>query len=214
MKSKRLMVNEVFFSIEGEGRRAGELATFIRLMGCNLRCSYCDTEYAFHNGVSCTAGEIAARVNGSKNITLTGGEPLLQDVHELISLLPRSEINIETNGSVDITPYCKYDNVFFTLDYKCPSSGMEDAMSLHNFGSLRERDCLKFVVGDIADLEKAENLCREYRFPCPVYISPVFGKIEPMVIVDYMKVQQGVCENWRVQLQLHKYIWNPSKRGV
>lgn len=214
MRSKTLMVNEVFFSIEGEGRRAGELAAFIRLMGCNLRCSYCDTEYAFHNGVSATAGEIAARVNGSKNITLTGGEPLTQDVHELISLLPRSEINIETNGSVDLAPYCDYPNVFFTMDYKCPSSGMEDKMRHENFKLLRARDCLKFVVGDIEDLEKAESICREYNPPCPVYISPVYGKIEPMVIVDYMKVNLVLCENWRVQLQLHKYIWNPSKRGV
>lgn len=215
MRSETLKVNEIFFSIEGEGRRAGELAAFIRLTGCNLRCSYCDTEYAFSEGKPWKVQDIASEVQGWRNITLTGGEPLLQDVHGLLDYLPlASDINIETNGSIDITQYFGYPNVFFTIDYKCPSSDMEDRMISKNFCRLRPQDCLKFVVGDIEDLKVARAVCFSQNIPCPVYISPVFGKIEPSVIVDFIKDNRIICENWRVQLQLHKYIWDPMKRGV
>lgn len=106
-------VNEIFFSIEGEGKRTGELAAFVRLTGCNLLCSYCDTKFAFYSGHEMTADEIADAVKDYRNVTLTGGEPLLQDCHELLSLLRNHEVNIETNGSIPIDGYLKYRNVFF-----------------------------------------------------------------------------------------------------
>ena len=205
-------VNEIFFSIDGEGKRAGSLAAFIRLAGCNLRCSYCDTAYAFDEGKTMRIEEIAETVKGWKNVTVTGGEPLCQDVHGLLQRLREHEVNIETNGSVDVTPYHAYPWVFFTLDYKCPSSGMESSMREKNFQTLRPQDVLKFVVGDMEDLRTAQRVCEKYEPNCLVYLSPVFGKIEAKEIVEYMKSAR--YKNWRLQLQLHKYIWPPDARGV
>ena len=207
-----LSVNEIFFSIDGEGKRAGKLAAFIRLAGCNLRCSYCDTEYAFTDGQLMRIDEIAEAVEGWENVTVTGGEPLLQDIHALLERLQGHEVNIETNGSVDVTPYHAYPWVFFTLDYKCPSSGMESSMLEKNFQTLRPQDVLKFVVGDMEDLRTAQQVCEKYEPRCLVYLSPVFGKIEAKEIVEYMKSAR--YKNWRLQLQLHKYIWPPDARGV
>lgn len=205
-------VNEIFFSIDGEGKRAGSLAAFIRLAGCNLRCSYCDTTYAFDEGKTMRIEEIAETVKGWKNVTVTGGEPLSQDIHGLLQRLREHEVNIETNGSVDVTPYHAYPWVFFTLDYKCPSSGMESSMLEKNFQTLRPQDVLKFVVGDMEDLRTAQRVCEKYEPRCLVYLSPVFGKIEAKEIAEYMKSAR--YKNWRLQLQLHKYIWPPDARGV
>ncbi len=205
-------VNEIFFSIDGEGKRAGSLAAFIRLAGCNLRCSYCDTAYAFDEGKTMRIEEIAETVKGWKNVTVTGGEPLSQDIHALLQQLREHEVNIETNGSVDVTPYHAYPWVFFTLDYKCPSSGMESSMLEKNFQTLRPQDVLKFVVGDMEDLRTAQRVCEKFEPNCLVYLSPVFGKIEAKEIVEYMKSAR--YKNWRLQLQLHKYIWPPDARGV
>lgn len=207
-----LSVNEIFFSIDGEGKRAGCLAAFVRLAGCNLRCSYCDTEYAFADGKPMRAEEIAEAVKGWENVTVTGGEPLCQDLHALLALLQSHEVNIETNGSEDVEPYQVYPHVFFTLDYKCPSSGMEASMLDKNFRTLRPQDVLKFVVGTTEDLRTAQKVCEKYEPHCSVYLSPVFGKIEAKEIVEFMKGAR--YKNWRLQLQLHKYIWPPDKRGV
>lgn len=208
-----MLVNEIFTSIEGEGKRAGELAAFIRLTGCNLRCTYCDTAYAFEEGREMTVQEILAQVGEAcGKVTLTGGEPLCQNVHELLHALGAHEVNIETNGSVDLEPYRKYDHVFFTVDYKSPSSGMEKSMLAKNFGSLRTRDVLKFVVGSREDLEAAQAVCRQYKPDCHIFVSPVYGEIEPADIVAFMK--ENLLMDWRLQLQLHKYIWDPRERGV
>ncbi len=207
----KLCVNEIFDSIDGEGKRAGELATFIRLTGCNLRCSYCDTTYAFTQGCEMSITDIADKVS-YRNVTLTGGEPLYQDVHTLLEQLHDHDINVETNGSMDILPYFKYPNVWFTVDYKCKTSGESNAMLPSNFFHLRPQDVVKFVVGSIDDLEQAKKVCNAYDFVCPVYISPVFGKIKPAQIVDYMKKHD--LEKWKMQLQLHKFIWKPNARGV
>jgi 7-carboxy-7-deazaguanine synthase len=210
MKDK-LKVNEIFDSIDGEGRRTGELATFIRLTGCNLRCSYCDTTYAFAEGSERTVADIAGHVT-YPNVTITGGEPLCQDIHGLIESLAGHDINIETNGSVAIGPYMEYANVFFTIDYKCGSSGMSQAMDMKNFTLLRPRDVLKFVVGSRDDLQEARKVTETYRPACPVYVSPVWGEIEPADIVDFMKEYKMI--QWTVQVQLHKIIWDPAARGV
>lgn len=146
-----LCVNEIFDSIDGEGKKAGQLATFIRLCGCNLRCSYCDTAYAFNEGRHMDIADIIAQVS-YPNVTLTGGEPLCQDIHALLEGLKGHSVNIETNGSMDIEPYFKYDHVWFTVDYKSLSSDMANRMLPENFEKLRPQDVLKFVVGDEADL--------------------------------------------------------------
>ena len=207
-----MKVNEIFFSVEGEGKRSGQLAAFIRLTGCNLRCSYCDTGYAFDDGGEMTAEEIAEAVKDYHNVTLTGGEPLLQDCHELLTLLRSHDVNIETNGSIELAEYLRYANVFFTMDFKCHSSGTSDAMNYDNLKILRERDVLKFVVGDERDLEQARLICKEYRPKSQIYISPIFGKIELPRIVDFMKRRR--IEDWRLQIQMHKIIWSPNERGV
>lgn len=207
-----MKVNEIFFSVEGEGKRAGELAAFIRLTGCNLRCSYCDTKYSFHDGCEMTATEIADAVKNFRNVTLTGGEPLIQDCHELLSLLRSHEVNIETNGSIELAEYLKYPNVFFTMDFKCYSSGATAAMNYDNLKILRKEDVLKFVVGEELDLEQAQKICATFKPKSAIYISPVFGEIELLKIVDFMKRRH--IQNWRLQIQLHKTIWSPDERGV
>lgn len=214
-------VVEIFNSIDGEGKRTGELATFIRLAGCNLRCSYCDTAYGldFKSGTPMKISEIIDKCKeyDNKNITLTGGEPLariwIEDLIERLAL-EGYEVNIETNGSIPLYKHPKWKNVFYTMDYKCPSSQVEDAMDKNNLKFLDEDDVLKFVVGSEEDLDKTWAILDEYKPKAQVYISPVFGKIEPVQIVNYMKEHQKVFKNARVQIQLHKIIWKPDERGV
>lgn len=209
--SRRYRVSEIFHSIDGEGKRAGTLASFIRLTGCNLRCSYCDTRYAYDGGEIMTAEDIVKQLR-CKNVTLTGGEPLAQEPFELLSVLGRYSVNIETNGSIDISEYMKFPNVFFTMDFKCGSSGETEKMHFGNLELLREYDVLKFVVGSDADLCQAMSITRQYKIKAAVYVSPVFGGITPAEIVNFM--QENDLEDWRLQLQLHKIIWSPNERGV
>lgn len=218
-----MRVNEIFKSIDGEGLRTGELTTFIRLAGCNLRCSYCDTYYALKNsnGTEMSVDEIVkkAKKMDYRNITLTGGEPLIhKDVDDLISKLCENGfyVNIETNGSVPIDKYILNKNILITMDYKLPSSGVEKNMNLNNLEKLRENDVLKFVIGK-DDFDKLKQVIEKYSIKSYIYLSPVFGEIEPFEIVDFMKIMhiQGIdTSKMRVQVQLHKIIWNPNERGV
>lgn len=218
-----MMVNEIFKSIDGEGLRTGELTTFIRLAGCNLRCSYCDTCYALKNsnGTEMSVDKIVkkAKKMDYRNITLTGGEPLIhRDVDDLISKLCENGfyVNIETNGSVPIDKYILNKNILITMDYKLPSSGVEKNMNLNNLEKLRENDVLKFVIGK-DDFDKLKQVIEKYSIKSYIYLSPVFGEIEPFEIVDFMKIMhtQGIdTSKMRVQVQLHKIIWNPNERGV
>ncbi|MDE6624923.1 MAG: putative 7-carboxy-7-deazaguanine synthase QueE [Lachnospiraceae bacterium] len=218
-----MRVAEHFISINGEGRRAGQLALFIRFAGCNLQCGYCDTKWANDPEVDCqeyTVWQIydIIRQTGIKNVTLTGGEPLIQpDMKELLALL-RTEsgirIEIETNGSVDIGPFMQ-DNVTFTLDYKTSVSGMEDKMLLDNYSKLRGIDTVKFVVGDREDLIRAEEVIKQYRLVergCGIYLSPCFGKIDPAEMVEFLIERK--LNDVNIQMQLHKMIWDPDTRGV
>lgn len=218
-----MKVVETFVSINGEGTRAGELAVFIRFHGCNLRCSYCDTMWA--NEPECpyeewTPEQIVSYVKstGVKNVTLTGGEPLLQkEMTQLLELFAKQEtfrVEIETNGAIDLLPFCGENRPFFTMDYKLPSSGCEDKMCTHNFSLLKKEDTVKFVVGNITDLEQAGQRIQQYHLTkvCHVYFSPVFGSIEPAEIVDYMREHN--INDARLQIQMHKVIWDPNKRGV
>lgn len=214
---------EIFASIEGEGIRAGYPATFIRLAGCNLRCSYCDTEYALSTTQATerlTAEQIIARVKAYpwKLITLTGGEPLLHHGEELTKLLASHdyEVNIETNGAVPLFKE-RVQNSFYTMDWKTSSSGESAKMLEENLALLTERDALKFVVGTKSDLAEMRELINKF-FPCerncnPVlFVSPVWGKIDAKEIVDFLK--ENKLQQVRLQLQLHKFIWHPEERGV
>ena len=167
-----------------------------------------------------SAEQIAGYVYGTgvKNVTLTGGEPLLQEnLGELIDILMEqgNSVEIETNGSISIEELSKRKNrPSFTLDYKLPDSGMERAMELRNYNFLRKKDTVKFVSGSISDLETAVKIIEKYELlkRCNVYISPVFGKINPADIVEFMK--KNNLNGVKLQLQLHKFIWNPEERGV
>ncbi len=219
-------VVEHFISINGEGKRAGQLALFIRFAGCNLNCEYCDTTWANEKDVkyeSFTQDELVDIILKSKvkNVTLTGGEPLIQEgvgcLFKRLRKLTDIRIEIETNGSVDIKPYIKNepDNVSFTLDYKTGASGMESRMYLYNYRNVRSCDTVKFVVGSRNDLEQTGIIIKKYNLiekGCGIYISPCFGRIQPEEIVEYLV--ENRLNDVNVQLQLHKYIWAPDKRGV
>lgn len=217
-------IAEMFSSINGEGTHAGQLAFFIRFTGCNLNCSYCDTKWANVPNAKyteMTADEILSEVkkSGIKNVTVTGGEPLIQpNIIPLLEMLCGSGryVEIETNGSADVSEVLKIkeNRPALTMDYKLPSSGMENHMRTENLFALEKKDTVKFVSGSRADLERALEIIREYGLigKCAVYISPVFGEIEPAEIVDFML--ENKLNGVNVQLQMHKFIWDPNARGV
>ncbi len=223
MENITFPVVEKFVSINGESTRAGEAAVFIRFRGCNLSCSYCDTKWANTSSakaICMTVSEITEYVNstGIVNVTLTGGEPLLQENIEVLieNLIDNGHrVEIETNGSISIEKYAELKlRPVFTLDYKLPCSNMEKYMLTDNYMYLDKEDTIKFVAGSIEDLETAKGVIDKYGLidKCHVYISPVFGSIDAKDIVDFIidRKLNGV----RLQLQLHKYIWDPDKRGV
>lgn len=223
-------VVERFVSINGESRRAGELAVFIRFAGCNLNCSYCDTAWANERDVA--AQEMTGRQildyiesTGVTNVTFTGGEPLLQpDIIELIVdiISINKKVEVETNGAVNIEPLMDMarrlsiqNELSITLDYKCPGSGMEAHMIMENYDYLRSCDTVKMVVGSRVDLDRAREVIETYDLlerGIAVYLSPVYGQIESREIVEYMidNRMNGVTH----QLQQHKIIWDPMTKGV
>lgn len=217
-------VVEIFTSINGEGPLAGQLAVFIRMKGCNLSCSYCDTKWANETDAPAremTANQIYQTIleSGIKNVTLTGGEPLYRPfIKELLELLASDSslhIEIETNGSINLESFCDLGtSVSFTMDYKLSCSNMEQKMCLNNFSILEPKDTVKFVVGSLADCQKAFEIIQSYQLEgrCHIYLSPVFGMIEPSQIVEFMK--QNKMNGINLQIQMHKVIWDPEERGV
>ena len=222
MEDRTYKVNEIFCSIDGEGIRTGLSAVFIRLYGCNLKCSYCDTRYSCENNeyTEMTLMDILEKVlsYGVPRVTLTGGEPLIHEgVRDLINSLVLNdiEVNIETNGAVNLDKFWEFrytDRVIITMDYKCASSGMEDRMILSNLQLLQPKDAIKFVVSNYNELEKMEYILEESGCKARPYVSPVFGAIEPKELVEY--VLDNNLNDVTVQVQLHKIIWNPNMRGV
>lgn len=222
MEDRTYKVNEIFCSIDGEGVRTGLSTVFIRLYGCNLKCSYCDTRYSCENNEykEMTLLDILEKVlsYGVPRVTLTGGEPLIHEgVRDLINSLVLNdiEVNIETNGAVNLDKFWEFrytDRVIITMDYKCASSGMEDRMILSNLQLLQPKDVIKFVVSSYNELEKMEYILEESGCKARPYVSPVFGAIEPKELVQY--VLDNNLNNVTVQVQLHKIIWNPNMRGV
>jgi 7-carboxy-7-deazaguanine synthase len=211
-----LVVNEIFHSIQGESRHAGRPCVFVRLTGCNLRCVWCDTAYAFEEGEGATVGAIADRVAsfGTRYVLLTGGEPLLQaGVHDLAAeLLDRGcELAIETGGSLDIAPLDR--RVMVVLDLKCPGSGMSGKNRWENLDLLKPSDEIKFVIADRADYDWArEVIAREgLAARCGLLLSPVHGVLSPRALSEWILQDRLPA---RLQLQLHKYIWPADMRGV
>ena len=221
-------VVEIFDSIEGEGKRAGRTATFVRFAGCNLNCTYCDTAYANGNDYQLmSSDDIINRIKKRNfmRVTLTGGEPLaVPEIEVLIFRLTTIgiEVNIETNGSIDISTVLDYFQskaydpdmqLFFTMDYKLPSSGMTDNMLPGNFTKLRPWDVLKFVVGSEDDMLHMINYVSKLTSRPQIYIGAVYGSYSLQKIVDAM-LNEPVLKNTNLQLQLHKIIWDPNERGV
>ena len=210
-----LRVSEIFKSIQGESTYAGCICGIIRLSGCNLRCTYCDTRYAYDEYFPCTAEDICAQVERYKTrlLLLTGGEPLLQEeCYELMERLCLSghTVLLETNGSLDIGRVPA--GVIRIMDLKCPASGENDRICWDNLEKLLPCDEVKFVISDHADLEWATRTVERCRLGniCQVLFSPVFGQIEPSILADW------IIENnlpVRLQLQMHKLIWGKEERG-
>ncbi|MGL5767506.1 MAG: putative 7-carboxy-7-deazaguanine synthase QueE [Sarcina sp.] len=218
-----MKIVEIFQSIDGEAIRAGLITNFIRVAGCNLRCSYCDTKYALlkTQGEEISLDEILKKLDKNiKNITLTGGEPLWNKEESML-LLDRLiaegySVSVETNGAIDLTDFIKkYPDVVFIVDYKVPSSNMEDKMNINNFNILREIDCVKFVVGTNEDLEKMKEIIENTNLKdgkTSIFVSPVFSKIDPKDIVEFLL--DNKLNNVRLQIQMHKVIWDPNMKGV
>lgn len=223
----KMPIAERFISINGEGRKAGELCYFIRFAGCNLRCSYCDTAWTQPPDSAGEYLEVSrlaadAEASGITNITLTGGEPLLQKrLHELIRRLMAqgNNIEVETNGSHPLNELMNLRSpsdhrLSFTVDYKLPDSGMEAAMCLTNLETVGVQDVVKFVAASRQDLERASQIITAYRLTerTGVYLSTASGRLAPAEMVEFMK--ESRLNGVRLQLQLHKYIWDPNQRGV
>lgn len=211
-----IKVTEIFHSIQGESTHAGRPCVFIRLTGCPLRCTWCDTAYAFYGGRDMTMDEIVEQVRAfdCRLVEVTGGEPLSQPGS--LALLTRLcndgfEVLLETSGAIDTAAVDLRVQVI--LDVKCPGSGMTDRMHWPNLDRLSSKDEAKFVIKDRVDYEWArEVVCRrDLSTRCTVLFSPVFGEMDPRQLAEWVLADRLPV---RFQLQMHKYIWAPDMRGV
>lgn len=209
-----MKVNEIFLSIQGEGSSTGYPTIFIRFTGCNLRCGYCDTKYSYEDGTYMNPEDIYIKIKEYeyKRVCITGGEPLLQEeINKLLYLLNEFEVNIETNGSIDLSEFQLCSKHRFTMDMKVPSSLESKKMKLSNFDYLRDFDEIKFVIGSRDDYEWAKKTISKYYKKGIIIFSPIFTKIDPKEIVSWILADRL---NVRFQLQIHKFIWNPEEKGV
>lgn len=211
-----MRVTEIFHSIQGESSYAGQPCVFVRLTGCALRCTWCDSEYTFSGGTEITVKEVLARVREYRCplVEITGGEPLhQQEAFFLIEALCAEgyEVLVETSGAIDIAPVDKRAHVI--LDVKCPGSGMTDRMHWDNLQHVSDKDEVKFVIKDRADYEWAREILDKYKLEkrCVVLFGPVFGELEPRRLAEWILADRLPV---RFQLQLHKYVWDPDMRGV
>jgi 7-carboxy-7-deazaguanine synthase len=215
--TERLRVNEIFYSIQGESTWAGLPCVFVRLTGCNLRCVWCDTAYAFYEGQHQKIDAIIAQVRsyGCKLVELTGGEPLLQkDVHALIAALLNEgyTVMVETSGEQELRAVDPW--VIKIMDLKCPGSGEVERNRWSNLEWLTRRDEVKFVLTDRRDYEWARTViaeCDLARRVNAILLSPVFGALEPAALAAWILEDRLPV---RMQLQMHKRIWDPTARGV
>ncbi len=215
-KADTLKINEIFYSLQGESTYAGLPCVFVRLSYCNLRCSYCDTEYAFYQGEDQTIEEILKQVKqfDCPLVEITGGEPLLQkNVYLLMDQLVEAgfEVLLETGGHMDIAQV--NPAVKRIVDVKCPSSGEAEKMYWPNLTKLTLNDQVKFVIGNRTDFDYAIEVVQNYQLikRCPVLFSPVFGKLKNRSLAEWILASKLPI---RMQIQLHKYIWQANQRGV
>ncbi len=213
-----MRVNEIFHSIQGESSYAGWPCVFVRLSGCNLRCSYCDTRYAYEEGEELSLPRIVERAGGygCSLVEVTGGEPLIQEetpilVGKLLDL--GCTVLVETNGTMDIGRLD--ERCVRIVDFKCPSSGEAAANDLGNIERLRGHDEVKFVVGNRNDYEFAREMVERIRSRANrgdvIHFSPAFGRLAPKDLVEWMLADRLRA---RLNLQIHKYVWVPDQRGV
>ena len=211
-----LKINEIYYSVQGESTHAGRPCIFIRLTYCNLRCSYCDTEYAFYDGKDMEITDIMSEIKrwDCNLVEVTGGEPLFQD--ECIDLLnelvnSNYEVMLETGGSLSISDVPK--KVVKIVDFKCPSSGMVKKNLWSIVDDLQAHDEVKFVIGNREDFDWAKDKITEYSLDkiCTLLFSPTFGEIDPQLIVEWILADNLPV---RMQVQMHKMIWSPDKQGV
>ena len=212
-----LTINEIYHSVQGESTWVGSPCVFVRLTFCNLRCNYCDTEYAFYEGMKRSLGDILNAVAGYRCplVEITGGEPLLQkNVLPLMVMLCDSgyTVLLETSGAHDISQVDP--RVHRIMDLKTPGSGEVDRNLWSNIDQLTTRDEVKFVMGSREDYEWSRDKVQRYDLPSrcrAVRFSPIFGRIDPREIVEWILADNL---NVRFQLQMHKFIWRPTQRGV
>lgn len=211
-----MRITEIFHSIQGESTYAGQPCVFVRLTGCPLRCTWCDTEYAFYGGQELSDTDILARIRAfdCSLVEVTGGEPLAQPgCFPFISKLCDAgyTVLIETSGAIDITGVDSRAHVI--LDIKCPGSGMTDRMHWPNVQKLAAKDEAKFVLADRADYDWARDVVTQHDLAhrCTVLFSPVFGALELRHLAEWVLADRLPV---RVQTQLHKLIWTPDMRGV
>ncbi|HEX9252718.1 MAG TPA: radical SAM protein [Ignavibacteriaceae bacterium] len=212
-----LKVNEIYYSVQGESTYAGLPCVFVRLTYCNLRCTYCDTEYAFYDGKDFSISEIISEVKkyDCRLVEITGGEPLVQ-MEECLELMKQLcddgfKVLIETGGSLSIKNIDPRVSVI--MDLKCPSSGMEKKNLYENIDYLKPADELKFVIGSREDYKWTKEIILKYdlKNKCQLLFSVVFGKLEPVQLVNWILEDKL---NVRFQLQMHKFIWHPETKGV
>ncbi len=211
-----MRVTEIFHSVQGESTFVGRPCVFVRLTGCPLRCTWCDTEYAFFGGSEQSVDDILAKIRSydCPLVEITGGEPLAQtDSNILLRRLCQEGFTVllETSGAVDtalIDP-----SVRIILDVKCPGSGMTDRMHWPNVERLRSQDEVKFVIQDRIDYDWAKSILDRFRLTerCPVLFSPVFDVLDPRHLTEWILADRLPV---RLQLQMHKHIWAPDMRGV
>lgn len=209
-----MKINEIFYSLQGEGKDIGQPCIFIRTTGCNLRCSYCDTTYAYTKGEDMDIIEILNTIKkyNCKNVCITGGEPLHQtQILSLIETLVDNdyEISLETNGSFSIEHISNKKNISISLDIKCPSSQMHEKMIYENMLYLTKKDQLKFIVSDYRDYDYAKKIITTTPVSAPIFFQAVWGTnisdLASWILKDQLPVRLGI--------QLHKMIWG-DKKGV
>ncbi len=211
-----IKINEIFYSIQGETTYTGHPTVFVRTTGCNLRCTYCDTKYSYHEGQFLSSEEILQKIEsyGASYVCITGGEPLLQkEILPLMKTLCDKSYNVslETSGSKscrDVDPRVK-----IILDVKTPDSGAKDSFLLENLDFVNEKTEVKFVVCSQEDFNWSEQFCRQHDLfkKFVVLYSPSYGQVSERWLAENILEKKSSA---RLQLQLHKYIWNPDLRGV
>ncbi|MDU0204083.1 7-carboxy-7-deazaguanine synthase QueE [Paenibacillus sp. MAH-36] len=226
MRDIRIPMVEIFETVEGEGTRAGFPTVFVRLFGCNLRCTWCDTKYSYPPAEAenvMTIAEIVSKVTSfrSRHICLTGGEPLLYGekslalIDALAELEQVDDLHIETNGAIDLAMFVERvasPKVRYIMDFKLPDSGEMEQMIISNFGLLREQDELKFVIGSEHDFRTAVDVLEKYPTKALPMFSPVWETMPPHKLVQHM-LEAGLSKV-KLNMQLHKIIWDPAMRGV